>query len=77
MQESDLFEELLKIEAKMQITLKNDIGTDYSSTYINIIGVGNLSNETLDEIIRISKLHGANVELTGIGVIEIRFKEEN
>lgn len=76
MQESDLYEELLKIDAKMMIQLKND-PSKKSSPKINIIGVGNISEETLEQIMKISSDRGATVELTNIGVIEIKFKEDN
>ena len=75
MQESELYEELLGIDAKLSIALKND-PNQVNKPKIQIIGLGDIQEETLDKIFTISKAREAEVKLLAVGVLEISFKEE-
>ncbi|MFI5405140.1 MAG: hypothetical protein ACHQ1D_01365 [Nitrososphaerales archaeon] len=75
MKEGELYEELLKIDAKLMISLRNDPFKN-DTPKIEIIGVGDTHQETIEQIMEITQKHKAYVKLSSIGVLQISFKEE-
>jgi hypothetical protein len=75
MQETKLFEELIKIDGNLIIDLEKDTSKEDNSK-IKIFGKGTIDNDTLEVILSLAKKRGADVEISNAGFIEIKFLED-
>jgi hypothetical protein len=75
MQETKLFEELIKIDGNLMIDLEKDTSKEDNSK-IKIFGKGTIDNDTLEVILSLAKKRGADVEISNAGFIEIKFLED-
>jgi len=74
MNETELFEELLKIDEKLDITLKSENREFWKRKYITIIGRSEpIDKNTLWKILKLIDKRNANLKLLAHGVIEISF----